>query len=332
MRSSFIDFIRSGFGKRDEKFRQRLYVFIVCLFISVIIWITVKLSNEYTVIVEMPVRFTQLPKNMTLTSVSDSLLRIEVTEKGSVLFRYLYANKQRYASISLKFTPFYPDNGGFHALVVPSLYINDIEREHGLSGKIGSIGPDTIYLSSEREKSRMVPVTALYDLTYEKHFQGYGNVIFEPDCVMVKGPGRLIDRLDSVSLGVIRSHNLNQNLTVVQRFPKDSAYRLFSFSPSDISVTLPVEKYTEAEKEVPIRLINTDNLKIKTFPDRVKVIYTVALKDYARVEPEMITVVADFAGIKPLHDNKVKVRLENAPAFIRVNKLEPEKVEFIIVK
>lgn len=332
MKISFIESFRSASGKKDEKFRRSFYVFLVSLVTSVIIWFTVKLSNEYNTVISMPVKFSQLPMNMTLTSVSDSLLKVEVVDKGSVLFKLMHLQKPKPANISLRFTGFYLDNGVFHGIVVPSLYINDIEREHGLLGKINSISPDTIYLTAERVKSRKVPVTATYDLTYEKHFQGYGNIVLEPDCVMVKGPGQMIDRLDSVSLGMISSHNMNQNMSINKGFPKDSAYRLFTFNPDQVKITLPVEKYTEAEIEVPVQAINTNNLNIKTFPDKVKVIYTVALKDYAMVEPDMLTITADFSGVNPNQENKVRLRPEKAPLFIRINKIEPERVEFIIVK
>jgi len=124
----FIDFIRSAFVKRDEKFRQKLSIFLICLFISVIIWFTIKMSDEYDTVIEIPVTFTHLPKNKVLTFVSDSVLQVEIIEKGSNLFRMLYVEEIDPVSISLRFLPVYPKGGVYYGMITPALLLNEIER------------------------------------------------------------------------------------------------------------------------------------------------------------------------------------------------------------
>ncbi len=332
MKISFIEFIRSAFGKRDEKFRQKFSIFLVCLVISIIIWFTIKLSDDYDTIVDIPVTFTHLPKNKVLTFVSDSVLQVEIIEKGSNLFRMLYVEKIPPVTISLRFMPVYPRGGVYYGMITPSQLINEIEREQNLLGKIVSVSPDTIYLTFETEKSRKLPVTAKLDLTFEKQYMRYGEVDFVPDCVLVKGPQVVIDAMDSVSLGSIHLGQLDQNYTGEKSFPSDSANRYLSFTPEVVKFTVPVEKFTEAAMEVPVRVFNNNGQKIKTFPDRVKVFYTVALKDYPKIEPGMISVIADFSSENFQEEGKIKISLESFPSYIRINKIEPEKVEFIIIQ
>jgi hypothetical protein len=332
LKISFIDLVRSAFVKKDEKFRQRLSIFFVCLVISVIIWFTIKLSDEYDTVIQMPVTFTHLPKNKVLTYASDTTLQVEILEKGSNLFRMLYIEEIEPVTISLRFLPVYLKGGVYQVIITPSLLINEIEREQGLLGKIVSISPDTIYLSFETEKSRKLPVKANFDLTFEKQFMRYGSATFSPDCVIVKGPEKMIDDLDSVSLGEIKLEQLNKDFTGEKNFPHDSSNQNLTFSPEEIIYNVPVEKFTEAETEVPVKMINNGGLKIKSFPDKVRVFYTIALKDYPKVEPGMIIAVADLSKINLNEEDKIKVNLESYPSFIRINKIEPEKVEFIIIK
>ena len=324
--------IRSAFVKRDEKFRQKLSIFSVCLVISIIIWFTIKLSDEYDTVVEIPVTFTHLPKSKVLTFVSDSVLQVEIIEKGSNLVRMLYVEEIEPVTISLRFLPVYPKNGIYYGMITPSLLINEIEREKNLLGKIVSISPDTIYLTFEKEKSRKLPVKANLDLNFEKQFMRYGSVEFTPDCVTVKGPHEMVDGLDSLSLGSIKLDHLDQNYTGEIDFPKDSTNQFLTFYPDEVTYTVPVEKYTEAAIDVPVKIINTNSLRIKTFPDKVKVLYTVALKDYPKVEPGMIAAVADFSQVNIAEEGIVKITIESLPSYVRINKLEPEKVEFIIIK
>jgi hypothetical protein len=332
LKISFIDLIRSIFGKKDEKFRQRLSIFLVCLVISVIIWFTIKLSDEYDTVIQIPVTFSHIPKNKVLTYASDSVLQIEIFEKGSDILRMNYLEKIAPTSISLRFLPLYPKGEEYQGIITTSILINDIEREQNLIGKIISISPDTIYLYFETEKARKVPVKARFDLTFEKEFMMYGPAVFSPDSVLVKGPENKLNDVISASLGVIKLDQLNQNVTGEKNFSKDSANRNLSFYPDKISFSIPVEKFTEAETEVTVKIINNNGLKVKTFPDKVKVFYNVALKDYAKIEPGMISAVADISAVNLLEEDKIKVSLESYPSFIRINKTEPEKVEFIIIK
>ena len=332
MKISFIELIRSIFGKKDEKFRQRLSIFLVCLVISVIIWFTIKLSDEYDTVIHIPLTYSHIPKNKVLTNSSDTILQVEILEKGSDILRMLYLQEITPTVVSLRFLPLYPKGEEYQGFIIPSMLTSEIERQQNLLGKIISINPDTIYLYFEPEKTRKVPVIAIFDLTFEKEFMRYGPAVFTPDSVTVKGPEKMINKADYASLGVIKLDQLNQDFEGEKSFSRDSANRNLSFFPDKVRFSIPVEKFTEAETEVPVKIINANGLKVKTFPDKVRVFYTVALKDYPKVEPGMIFGVADISKVNLAEEDKIKVSMESFPSFIRINKIEPEKVEYIIVK
>ncbi len=235
------------------------------------------MSNEYDTVIRMPLRFTNVPANKVVTFVSDSSLQVEVVERGSNLFRMLYLNEPEPVTISLRFTPFYQKDGYFSGIITPSLLINEIEREQSLLGKIISVSPDTIYLRLEAEKVSKVPVRATFDLQFEKQYMSIGQPDYEPDCVTVRGPGRLIENLDSASLGTISLKHLKDPTTVFKTFEADSNLPSLSFEPPMVKVSIPVTKFTEASLEVPIEIINPNNLKIKAFPEKIKITYTVSL-------------------------------------------------------
>lgn len=332
MKSSILDLIRSAFVRKDEKFRKKLSVFLICLLISVIIWFTLKLSDEYDVIIEVPVTFTNIPRNKVLTQVSETMLQVEVLEKGSDIFRRLHVEPANAVSVSLKYLPVYPKGDGiYQGILNTSMIITDIERSQNLLGKVISVSPDSIYLTFETERSVKVPVKADFDITFKKEYKKYGQAEFTPDCVMVKGPEKIIRLLDSANLGTIKLEQLDDNYSGEKSFEKDSLNRSLSYFPDIVSYTIPVEKFTEAEVEVPVRIINNDGMQAKTFPDKVTVFYTVALKDYPKMEPGMIQAVADFSSVNIAEDDKISVTLQNHPQFIRISKIRPEKVEFIII-
>jgi YbbR domain-containing protein len=244
----------------------------------------------------------------------------------------LYVNEPEPIEISLRFLPIYPKAGVYYGIVTPSLLINEIERKTNLLGKVVSVSPDTIYLSFEPEKSKKVPVKAEFDLTFEKQFMRYGKSVFTPDCVTVRGPDRIIENLDSISLGQIKLEQLNDSYTGEKIFERDSLSQSLSFTPEEVHFTIPVEKFTETEIDIPVKVINTNGLNIRLFPDKVKVIYTVALKDFDKIESAMILAYVDLSRVNIAEDDKIKVDLESYPSYINIHRIEPEKVEFIIIK
>jgi len=219
----------------------------------------------------MPVSFTNLPKNKVLTGISDSVLKIEIVDKGSDLFRLQYSSEIYGSHHQSEKHLLYNKSGVYEGIVTPSAFITEIEHEHNLMGKVLSISPDTLYLTFENQKSKKVPVKANLNLSFEKQFMKYGNIVFEPDCVTVKGPVKLIEQLDSASLGAIELKDLNINTVIERQFPADSSSHLLEFSPAIVKVSIPVEKYTESEMESFVQILNNQSFKIKTFPDKVKV-------------------------------------------------------------
>jgi hypothetical protein len=332
MKSSFVDLLKSAFGPKDEKFRQKLSIFLVCLVISMIIWFSTKLANNFDTVIEMPVTFSNIPKNKVLTKVSDSVLYVEIVEKGSDLFRMQYVQGIPPATISLKNISLYSKNGVYEGIIIPSAFINDIEHEHNLLGKVISIRPDTIFLTLESQKGKILPVSVTLDVTYDKEFMLYGQPVFEPDSVMVRGPVKTIEKLKEASLGTITLKDIKETLVLEKIFEKDSMHNLLDFTPNIVRVTLPVEKFTGAEVQADVRIINNGSKQVRIFPDNVKVFYKVALKDYSRIEKGMISAVADFSDINFETEDKVRIHLDAYPEFVEITRIEPEKAEFIIIK
>jgi hypothetical protein len=57
----------------------------------------------------------------------------------------------------------------------------------------------------------------------------------------------------------------------------------------------------------------------------------VALKDYKKINESMFWAMIDFTKLDlKSADNKVKVLITKFPSFVKITKIDPEKVEYII--
>lgn len=332
MKFNFIELIKSAFTKRDQKFRQRLWIFLICLMISIFVWLTVKLDDEYQQIIPIPVEFINSPKSKVLVESSDSVIYVELNEKGSELLRYRYLKMMEPLKVSTRNILLSTRAGRSTGIILTSSLVNNLGYQHDLAGKVVSISPDTIFLTFKKEMSRKVPVTANLEIETQKQFMIYGDVIYEPDSVVIIGPEDILSGISSASLGTIRHTQVDEGLSMILPVNFDKHQKFLTASPPEVDVTIPVEKFTEASIEVPITVISDTSLNIKLFPESVTVSYLVALKDYSQVTSGLFLITADFRGIDMEREKKIRVRAEEIPKTIKINRIEPDRVEFITIK
>jgi YbbR domain-containing protein len=100
-----------------------------------------------------------------------------------------------------------------------------------------------------------------------------------------------------------------------------------------VTLTIPVEQFTEAEIKVPVKIINLpDSIDIKIFPDVVTVRYLVAISDFKRLAEEPFEVFLDIGNTDLKSSEKIPVEIRNVPSFIRSVSITPSRVDFLIEK
>ena len=96
-----------------------------------------------------------------------------------------------------------------------------------------------------------------------------------------------------------------------------------------VRATVNVEKYTEMDVEVPIRV--ADSLRMRFFPETMTVKCLVAMKDYASVVPDDFSVTVDVRQLQVL-EPLLDLRLAAWPKTVKILSTRPDKVEYLIVQ
>lgn len=103
MKSDFFEFIGHARQRRSEKFRQKLYVFLICLVLSIFIWALVRLSKDYYYSVEYHLNYSHTPSYLRLVSSSDSTIFLRMKIQGFEFFSEQFIIKQyREHEVSLR--------------------------------------------------------------------------------------------------------------------------------------------------------------------------------------------------------------------------------------
>ncbi len=169
MKPDVIGLIRDVKKPGNNRFRNQLYIFLVCVVIAVFFWLTVRLSKDYYHTVSFGLRYTQVPGNLLLTGHSDNKLTINMRIQGFDIFSEEYIKRSdKILKISLKSIKVkQAKDGSYSGYLLTSGITGDITSQLNVPFEIYSITPDTLYFTFEKKvirkllpiRSKPIPVT-----------------------------------------------------------------------------------------------------------------------------------------------------------------------------
>lgn len=327
---AFFDRVRKP---ENEKLRTRFSVFLVCTVISIIMWVMIKMSREYYLPVKFRVVAENLPKGKVLTGSPDSVINITVKGSGLELYSRIVMNKQNVVTVNLENLSLRQNGNQFSGFVRASKLIGSFSRQLPATMEITAVDPDTLHYyfeNSFRKKVRVIPVVSL---EFSRQYQLYDSLSILPDSIYISGRKENVDSIYHISTEKRVFEKLKNNVTARLALDVPKVRPPLSVSADSVTLHLTVEKFTEARVEVPVYLEPPDNeLKYRTFPDKVSVICRVAMRDYNRLDPSLFTVYADISAHTEADHNRLPVEVGRIPSYVKVIRIEPPKIEYLILK
>jgi hypothetical protein len=172
LKPEFIDFIENARRPKGQRFRNQLYVFLVCLGISIFIWSLVRLSKDYIYTVNYHVRYINIPSTLRLIGKSDTIIRLNIKVQGFDFFSDQYfKRKNQLFDVSLKNVKLISRDAYPTGYLLTSHIGRDIANQSSYLLEIYSVSPDTLFFKFERKNLKTmssIRVTAIPG-THAKH-------------------------------------------------------------------------------------------------------------------------------------------------------------------
>ena len=318
---------------KDKTSKQKVYVFLSCLGISIIIWGLIKFDKLYYGSIDFSVVYTNIPDDKLLINHPDSVLTLNVQSQGLDFFSDKYLSGDQAIYINIGGLNYKQENGLFKSFLLTSQISSTIARQLNLSNKLKSISPDTLFFVFESMSKKSVVVIPDLEIDYEKQYQPYGSITIEPDTVIVYGPASVIDKVDFVKTEKTELNKVKDNQKFSAKIISPDNSKKIRFSEDEIRISIPVAKYTEGSIELPLITIDSlSGFKIKTYPDKVLVTYLVALNDFKRVNTDMFQIGVYYRSNETSANKTLKVEILHQPPYVEIVKIDPERVEYIIGK
>lgn len=316
-----------------RKLRYNASVFMFCLIVSATVWLLTKFSYQYTSLVTFPIIFTEFPEDKIPLTPGDSAINIAISGTGFSLLRINYFTRKRPFSVNLQHYSQQQLDEYAEINVNTMLVAQQLVERFNISGQVEYVMPENLVLRFEDKVTKRLPVLADVSYSLRRQHFAYDTLRIDPEYVELSGPVTLMDKIRYVKTHPLALEdvdaNVHEKIGVVLPEPAER----FEVNPSDVLITMQVERFTEAEVEVALQTYNApEGMRIKLFPETVRVVYMVALRDYREIETGMFSCRVNLDGISSFEGRRLNVELYNAPPAARIVRIIPPDVEFLIMK
>ena len=331
METDFKTSSERSLENREIKNKKKFMAISLCLLISISLWLLIKFSEDYLFTIQIPISFTNIPPDRILIDKDTIILTASMKTQGINALYYHFFDKKDIIKIDYSLLKNKENTNKTNIQFNSSQLLKIIDKQFDYKHEITSLSPENISLSFEKTYFKVVPIKLNTQLQFEDQFMLYDTIKLTPNKVCISGTEKMLKNIDHLTTEPIILNNLNANQSIfisLANPEKESDLKLFV---DKIKVNIAVEKFTESSIEVPV-IISNGNNKLKLFPDKVKITYMVALKDFKKINKDLFDVEVNGNLGKSDENNKLKVELVKSPGFIKVTKIYPDNVEYIIFK
>ncbi len=319
-RTGFFAIVRNFlFGFINKEF----LTFLFFLLLSGAFWLILALNEDCERELKIPVTLTGVPQKVVITSQASDTLRVTVRDKGYMLLPYVYGDMLR--PLALSFKTF--DKGSGHGQATQVEMARLIKPMLFKSTVIVSVKPERFEFSYNHGDSKRVPVRLRGTVTPDEAYY-LSRIVFEPEFVTIYASRDKLDSVKSVYTEGIRITNLTDTVSHMLNLRHIQGVKI---QPAQVKVSFYPDVLTEESREIPVTAINMPEGKIlRTFPSKVKVVYTVGASAIRNISPGQFTVVADYNDILAHPSDKCPVKLTAKPSGLKNVKLELDEVNYLI--
>lgn len=308
------------FGKK--KFRKRILIFFLCLFLAGAFWVLNILNKSYRFEIESNINFENLPDDKALSLEQAPMITFSVEGTGWNFIR----SKMQFLKDTLSVDSRKYNNRDEIDL---NKALIDFEQQWESKLKIMNVFPSKIIFNLEQKKIRKVPVKLQANISYKENYNISKPIKYYPDSIYIKGPVEIIRKIKYIETKPLVLNNLDQ-AHIQQVKINIEKYKNVVFSNSEIKVEIPVEQFTENLIELPINIKSDDaTSNMLLFPSVCKVKFKVAMSQYPKIMSQSFRV---FAEKNNKLSNRLSLRLVSQPNFVKDVEITPETVEYLIIQ
>lgn len=311
---------------RRQLLSKKVVTFLICLGIASLLWVVRALNRNYKYTLHIPVTFQNLPANKLIVGELPEKLEIEIKTSGlKLLFISL---QKRTEELSIDFNSL-KTNAKSQAYSISNGNFN-LKNVINFDVDVLKIRPDTLFFSSSKGKSKLVPLKANLTVHCLPGYSLISTPVLNPAFISISGDSIALQNTDTVYTQQLNLKDIHENYSSPVRLIKKSS--TVSYNTKNVQLSFEVDRVTEATLKIPIQILNkTDKQTIKLLPEFVNVTYLVSMQEYDNIDLNSFKAVVDCRQILQKEKN-LKVELAVSPSQVKILKIEPSTISYLIYK
>ena len=205
---------------------------------------------------------------------------------------------------------------------------NDVKKQLMATTHIISLDPTEINLTLSKRIEKQLPVVFEDEIKTQPGFKLSGAVQIHPEQITAYASQQILDTLSVVHTVSTSIQKANKRITqTLQIQPIEGV----TFDPSTVSITVPVEEFTEKVLEVPVICSDIPaHYRVRMFPASIKVSVSVPLSLFKGLSTDQFGIDIPFAELEQKTRGVIPIELTRKPGRIDKAILSTESIEFII--
>lgn len=299
--------------------------FLFFLTLSTAFWCFEAFKEVNTVEISVPLRLTNVPENVVVTTELPKDVRITLRDKNSSLFFYRYF--QTMAPVKIDFSHY--ANPSCHVRLPKEDVRRGLKSNFETSTELLGLRPDTLeyfysYGTSKtvdtRLQGKLAPADGYYIVRQELH----------PALATVYATERQLDTISAALTLPYYHTDLTESFST-QIYLQD--VKGAKFLPDTVRLSVEVDRLVEKTLALPVHPLNfPEDVRLRTFPMKVNVTFQVGMKEFRNVTEADFKLVLDANDLTDATANTCAVRIVEQPAAAFRLRLSQSEVEFLIEK
>lgn len=310
---------------RRRFLNTKIVTFLICLCIASLLWVVHALNRNYKYTLTIPVKFTRLPENKLIIGELPEKLQVDIKTSGlKLLFIKL---RQMPNEVLIDFNTL-KTNAKSQAYSISNGNFN-VQNIINFDVEVMKIRPDTLFFSSEKGSSRLIPVKPSLQASFLPGYSAITKPSVSPAFITVTGDTPEIDDIDTIYTQTIRLKDVHENYAntvAIKKLPN------LSYSAKEVKLSFEVDRLAETSIRIPVQIMNRSSAEtVKLLPEYVTIRYLVAMKEYDNIDASSFKATVNFDDIVARKKN-LKVDLVRSPSEVKVIGIEPANISYLIYK
>ena len=305
---------------RRQRWKEALIFFFFVL-LSLGFWLLQSLQQEYEIEISIPVRYKNIPPDISFTETPPQEIIAKVKDKGSVLLNYSFGRS--FAPIETNMKNQAEKSGSLS--ITKKTIQSDIQKQLLATTSLVGFEPQSIEAAYSNRIKKDITVKINGTIQTNPGFHGSGNIQSSPSTVSVYASDIVLDTLNQAKTVFTEIKKGTKTITRTVQLQKISEA---TYDPTSVTITIPIEEFTEKTLEIPVICTGLPpHYTLRTFPSIAKVTCSVPLSRFKDLSEDAFEIKFSFKDLEQNVSGTLPIQLTKKPHSVTTASNNPDKIE-----